>query len=295
MSEANDSFTKEATRVSVITIIGNLFLSVFKLLAGIFAHSSAMISDAANSITDIFSTFVVLLGIKLAAKEPDEDHPYGHERMECVAAIMLSVVVFITGLAIGADALGKIFGGNYESMQVPGVPALIMAAVSIVTKEGMYWYTKFYAKKLDSSALLAVAWDHRSDAISSIGALIGIGAARMGYPVMDPVASLVIFCFILKAALSIFKDAVDKMVDKSCDLETEDELASCIMQVEKVIGIDLLQTRVFGNKIYVDIEIEADGNMTLKEAHGIAEHVHDKIEQEFPKVKHIMVHVNPAE
>ncbi len=289
------NFAKEATRVSIITIVGNLFLAVFKLLAGIFAHSTAMISDAVNSVTDVFSTFVVMLGIKLASKESDKEHPYGHERMECVAAIVLSMIVFMTGLAIGSDALGKIFGGNYGDLKVPGVPALIMAAVSIATKEIMYWYTRYHAKRLDSSALMAVAWDHRSDAISSIGALIGIWAARIGYPVMDPIASLVIFFFIMRAALGIFKDAVDKMVDKSCDLDTEDEMISCIMQVEKVLGIDLLQTRVFGNKIYVDIEIQAAGDMTLKEAHLIAEKVHDKIEQDFPKVKHIMVHVNPAE
>ena len=127
-----------------------------------------------------------------------------------------------------------------------------------------------------------------------IGALIGIGASRLGYPVMDSIASLVIFVFIVKAAFDIFKDAIDKMVDHSCDEETEKQIYDCVMKNENVLGIDLLQTRVFGNKIYVDVEIQADASYTLQKAHDIAEAVHDDIEESFPKVKHIMVHVNPA-
>ena len=287
-------FQRVANRVSVVTIIGNVALSLVKLLAGIVAHSGAMISDAVHSASDVFSTFVVIIGIRLAAKEPDKEHPYGHERMECVAAIILAVVLFITGLGIGADALNNILGGSYNDLQVPGVLALIAAIVSIVCKEAMYWYTRHYAKKIDSGALMADAWHHRSDALSSVGALIGIGGAMLGFPVMDSIASLVIFFFIAKAAVDIFKDAMDKMVDHSCDEETEKQLCDCIMKNENVKGIDLLQTRIFGNKIYVDVEISADGSFTLNEAHDIAEVVHNDIEQNFPKVKHIMVHVNPA-
>ena len=242
----------------------------------------------------MFSTFVVIIGIRLASKEPDKEHPYGHERMECVAAIILAVVLFITGLGIGADALRNILGGNYSDLLVPGVLALIAAVVSIVSKEAMYWYTRHYAKKIDSGALMADAWHHRSDALSSVGALIGISGAMLGFPVMDSVASLVIFLFIAKAAFDIFRDAMDKMVDRSCDEETEKQLCDCIMKNENVKGIDLLQTRIFGNKIYVDVEISADGSFTLNEAHDIADAVHNDIELNFPKVKHIMVHVNPA-
>lgn len=287
-------FQRVANKVSIATIIGNVALSLVKLLAGIIAHSGAMISDAVHSASDVFSTFVVIIGIRLASKEPDKEHPYGHERMECVAAIILAVVLFITGLGIGADALNKILGGSYNDLQVPGVLALIAAVVSIVSKEAMYWYTRHYAKKIDSGALMADAWHHRSDALSSVGALIGIGGAMLGFPVMDSIASLVIFFFIAKAAIDIFKDAMDKMVDRSCDEETEKQLCDCIMKNENVKGIDLLQTRIFGNKIYVDVEISADGSFTLNEAHDIAEVVHNDIEQSFPKVKHIMVHVNPA-
>ena len=159
----------------------------------------------------------------------------------------------------------------------------------------MFWYTKHYAKKLDSGALMADAWHHRSDALSSVGALIGIAGARLGFPVLDPIASLVICAFIVKAAYDIFKDAIDKMVDHSCDKETEDALRQCALSQNGVLSVDLLQTRVFGNKIYVDIEIGADGTKTLSEGHAIAEQVHAAIEKEFPKVKHIMVHVNPEE
>ena len=288
-------FQKVANKVSFVTIAGNLILSVMKLLAGIIANSSAMISDAVHSASDVFSTFVVIIGIKMASKEPDKEHPYGHERMECVAAVVLAVVLFITGLGIGVDAFKTIINGNYGNIKVPGILALIAAIVSIVAKEAMYWYTRFFAKKIDSGALMADAWHHRSDAFSSIGALIGIGGAMLGVPVMDAIASLVIFLFIVKAAFDIFKDAMDKMVDHSCDEETEKQIHDCVMQNKDVRGIDLLQTRVFGNKIYVDVEIQADEMITLREAHNIAERVHDDIEKSFPKVKHIMVHINPAQ
>lgn len=293
-SNTDINFQKTANKVSLVTIIGNLLLSAIKLFAGIFAHSSAMISDAVHSASDVFSTFIVMIGIRLASKEPDKEHPYGHERMECVAAIVLAVVLLITGLGIGLDAFKKITSGNYSELQIPGMLALVTAIVSIISKEAMYWYTRHYAKKIDSSALMADAWHHRSDAFSSIGALIGISGAMLGFPVMDSVASLVIFIFIVKASYDIFKDAMDKMVDHSCDEETEKQIYDCVIKNENVIAIDLLQTRIFGNKIYVDVEFQADPSYTLLEAHHIAETVHDDIEKNFPKVKHIMVHVNPA-
>lgn len=294
-TEHEDLFQKTANKVSAVSIVGNLILSLLKLLAGVIAHSNAMISDAIHSASDVFSTVVVIIGIRLSSKESDKEHPYGHERLECVAAIILAMVLFITGLGIGFTAFNNIISGNYASLTVPGVLALVAAVVSILTKEAMYWYTRFYAKKIDSSALLADAWHHRSDALSSVGALIGIGGARLGFPIMDSIASLVIFVFIAKAAYDIFRDAVDKVVDHSCDEETEKKIYECVMKNEEVLGIDLLQTRIFGNKIYVDVEIQADGSYTLREAHEIAERLHNDIEHTFPKVKHIMVHVNPKE
>ena len=282
-----------AMRVSYISILGNVLLSVFKLMAGIFAHSGAMISDAVHSASDVFSTFVVMIGIKISARASDKEHPYGHERMECVAAIVLATILCITGLGIGKNAIAKLQDGNDAGMVIPGILALVAAIVSIVVKEAMFWYTRGAAKKIDSGALMADAWHHRSDALSSVGALVGILFARNGYPVMDVVASLIICVFIVKASYDIFKDAVDKMVDKACDEETERELRNFVEAQPGVLGVDLLRTRVFGNKIYVDLEIGADENSTLKESHQVAEQVHDRLETQFPKVKHIMIHVNP--
>lgn len=292
---SEDEFQRVANKVSFVTIIGNILLSVMKLIVGFIAHSNAMISDAIHSASDVFSTFVVIIGIKLASKKADKEHPYGHERLECVAAIVLSMVLFITGLGIGATALKNITSGDYNNIAVPGILALIAAIISIISKEAMYWYTRYNAKKIDSSALMADAWHHRSDAFSSIGALIGIAGARLGFPIMDSIASLIIFVFIIKAAYDIFKDAIDKMVDHACDDDTVNQIRECVMKHEDVLGIDMLQTRIFGNKIYVDLEIATDGSYTLSKAHTIAESVHDDIEKSFPKVKHIMVHVNPAD
>lgn len=281
-------------RVSVISVIVNLVLSAFKLLAGIFANSGAMISDAVHSASDVFSTFIVMIGVTISGKKADKEHPYGHERMECVAAIVLAVILFATGLGIGWSGIQKIFFMNSDSLEVPGMLALIAALVSIVTKEWMYWFTKFTADKIRSDALRADAWHHRSDALSSIGALIGIGGARLGFPVLDPIASVVICLFILKAAIDVFRDAVDKMVDKSCDEKTMEEMRQVICKQDGVLGISSLQTRMFGSRIYVDAEIEADGSLTLVQAHDIAEEVHQSTEDSFQDVKHCMVHVNPV-
>ena len=292
MSE--NEFQMIANRVSAITIFQNAMLSVFKLIAGMVANSNAMISDAIHSASDVFSTIIVIIGVKISSRESDREHPYGHERMECVAALLLSMVLFITGLGIGVQAFRDIVQGNYENLETPGILALIAAIVSIIAKEGMYWYTRHYAKKIDSAALMADAWHHRSDAFSSIGALIGIAGSRMGFPVMDAVASLVIFVFIAKASFDIFRDAIDKMVDHSCDEQTEKEIYDCVMKHEDVLGISLLQSRIFGNKIYVDLEIEVDASYTLEKAHAIAEEIHEDIERNFPKVKHVMIHENPV-
>lgn len=293
-AQSVQDYEKVAMKVSKVSIAANIVLTLIKLLAGVIAHSSAMVSDAIHSASDVFSTIVVIIGIKISSKKSDKDHPYGHERMECVAAIVLATILCATGLGIGYAAVRKIVGGDYANLTVPGALALAAAVLSIIVKEGMYQYTRIYAKKIDSGALMADAWHHRSDALSSVGALIGIAGARMGFPILDPVASVVICLFIEKAAYEIFMDAVDKMVDKACDDEVEKALGECALTQEGVLGVDLLHTRVFGNKIYVDIEIRVDGEKKLREAHAVAERVHDAIEQTFPKVKHIMVHVNPA-
>ena len=287
-------FGRVAVNVSIVSIAANALLSLMKLFAGFFSHSGAMISDAVHSASDVISSMVVIVGVRFSSKESDKEHPYGHERYECVAAIILAGILFASGVLIGYQAAMKLIEGDAAQSAVPGLFALIAAVVSITVKEAMYWFTRHYAKKYDSGALMADAWHHRSDALSSVGALIGIAGARMGAPILDTVASLVICAFIMKAAVDIFKDAVNKLVDHACSEETERAIASCAAAQDGVMEVGLLQTRMFGNRIYVDIEIVADASLSLQQAHSIAQRVHDAIEKQFPKVKHIMVHVDPG-
>ena len=253
-----------------------------------------MICDAIHSTSDVFTTFIVIVGIHLSSKESDDEHPYGHERLECVAAIILSMILFMTGLFIGIEVLQTLLTKRFEYLPVPDTLALIAAFISIVTKEIMYWYTRYYAVLFDSPSLKADAWHHRSDSLSSIGALIGIIGAQIGYLIMDSIASFVIFIFIIKASYDIFKDAVNKMIDHSCDEITQKNIYDEVISNKDVLGIDRFQTRIFGNKIYIDVDIQVCKDDTLLHAHSVAQNVHDSIENNFPQVKHIMVHVNPA-
>ena len=283
-----------AMQVSANSIAVNLMLSIFKLIAGLLASSGAMISDAIHSASDVFSTIIVIIGVKISGKASDEDHPYGHDRFECVASIILAILLGVTGVGIGLTGVQKLIAGHYDTLAIPGILALAAAVISIVVKEIMYWYTRNAAKKINSGALMADAWHHRSDALSSVGSFVGIFGTRMGFPMLDPLASVVICLFVVKAAVDIFRDAISKMTDRSCDQKTVNEMHDCIMNIRGVEGIDLLKTRSFGSKYYVDIEISADGNKKLWETHAIAENVHQAIEHQFPLVKHCMVHVNPA-
>lgn len=281
--------------LSLVSIIGNALLSGFKIFAGIFGHSGAMISDAIHSFSDVLTTVIAFIGVKLSKKEADQSHPYGHERLECVASMFLGLLLMITGLGVGKVGLEHIFSGNYEELTVPGMIALAAAVISILGKEAMYWYTRHYARLINSAAFMADAWHHRSDTISSIGSLIGIGGAMLGFPVMDSVASVVICLFILKVAYDILKDAISKMLDTSCGEDYDKQLTDFIAAQEDVVCVDMLHSRMFGNKVYVDLEIGVDGNKPLKEAHEVAQRVHDSVETDFPNVKHVMIHLNPAE
>lgn len=292
MEKSNEQI---AMRVSRNSIIGNMILSAFKLFAGIFAQSAAMVSDAVHSLSDILSTVIVMVGVKLANKKSDKEHPYGHERFECVAAIVLAAILFATGAGIGWAGVQKVIAGNYGEIAVPGLLALVAALTSIVVKEAMYWYTRIAAKKIDSSALMADAWHHRSDAFSSVGSFAGILGARLGFPILDPLACLVICLFILKAAVDIFKDAINKMIDTSCGDTVINEIKMVALEQKSVLGVDKVKTRLFGDKIYVDLEICVNGDFSLEEAHTVAKQVHDSIETHFSKVKHCMVYVNPAD
>lgn len=282
-----------AMRISVVSIVVNVILSVFKLIAGIAGSSGAMISDAVHSASDIFSTFVVMIGVSISNRKSDIKHQYGHERLECVSAIVLAVILGATGMGIGYNGIRNIFFEKPENLTTPTGIALVAAVVSIVTKEAMYWYTILGAKKINSASLKADAWHHRSDAFSSIGSFVGILGAMCGIKILDPVASVVISLLILKATYDIVKDAIDKMIDKSCDEDTVAKMSTLIIEQDGVKRLDLIKTRLFGNKIYVDIEISVDSELTISEGHDIARCVHDVIEKEFPLVKHCMVHINP--
>lgn len=285
---------KEAMKVSIVSIISNIFLTIVKFIAGFISHSQAMVSDAIHSLSDVLSTVVVIIGVKLSNKKADKEHPYGHERLECVASIILAVMLMLTGVGIGVTGVNDIIKGKYVIL-ISGTLALIIAVVSILAKEAMYWYTRHTAKKINSGALLADAWHHRSDALSSVGSFIGILGAKLGFPVLDSIASIIICLFIIKVAYDIFKDAIDKMVDKSCDEETIKKIEDIIYESKDVVKIDDLKTRKFGNRYYIDVEISVDKNMSVLNAHSIAHHIHDNIEDRLPSTKHCMVHVNPNE
>ena len=295
--ETKKAFNENAIikQISLVGIIGNIILCAFKMFAGIVGKSGAMVSDAVHSLSDVFATFIAFLGVKMSKRGADKAHPYGHERMECIASMILGLILLVTGVGIGKVGLQNILSGNYETLSVPGTIALAAAIVSIVVKEAMYWYTRHYARILNSAAFMAYAWHHRSDAFSSVGSLIGIGGAMLGFPVLDAVASVVICLFILKVASDILLDAVKKMLDTSCGDAFETELEKYILEQKDVVRVDLLHTRMFGNKVYIDLEISVDGNKTFREAHAVAESVHANVEKKFPNTKHIMIHVNPTE
>lgn len=293
LQNTNTDDKKLAMHVSTVSVIVNLLLSLFKMIAGILAHSGALISDAVHSASDVFSTLIVMIGITISNKQSDKEHPYGHERLECVASLLLASILFATGIGIGFSGMKKITSGNIEKLAIPGVLALIAAVISILVKEWMYWYTRAAAKKINSGALMADAWHHRSDSLSSLGSFAGVLGARLGFPIFDPLASIIICIFIIKAAWDIYKDTINKMVDCACDDETIEEMTNVVLSNPDVMAMDLIRTRMFGSKAYVDTEIAADENLLLKDAHQIAENVHDSIEQSFPQVKHCMVHVNP--
>lgn len=287
------SYKNTAYHVSIITMFMNLILSLFKLIAGLYGYSHAMISDAVHSMSDCASTIIVMIGIHFSSMDADKEHPYGHERMECIASMLLAVLLVFTGLQIGYQSLVSLISPH--TIMMPSFLALFAALISIIVKEGMYIYTCYYAKKIHSSSLLADAYHHQSDALSSIGSLIGIAGAMLGIKILDPLAGLCICVFILKPGISIFYDASIKMVDHSCSLELKQEMCYCIYNIHDVLSIDNIKTRLFNEKIYIDLEIGVNAELSLREAHDIAHNVHDLLEATFPQIKHCMIHVNPKD
>ncbi len=258
-----DNRLKIGVRVSINTIIGNLVLSIIKVFCGIVATSAAMIADGIHSFSDVFTTIGVIIGLKLSSKKADKEHPYGHERIESITALFLSIVLFIVALGIGYSGIENIINKNYR---VPGFLAIVAAIISILSKEAMYYYTLIYAKKINSTSLKADAWHHRSDSLSSIGALIGIIGARMGYPILDPLVAIVICIIIIKISYDICKQSVNQLIDASASDEKVKTIRRKIINTKGVIKIDNLKTRQYASKLYVDVDISVDSEMSVEEA-----------------------------
>lgn len=285
---------KIITRVSLVTIAGNILLTVLKFFAGFAGSSGAMVSDAIHTLSDVLTTVIAWLGTRFSNRKADRAHPYGHERVECAATLILGFILLITALSVGAAGIKTIITAQYHTLPTPEPVALIAAMVSILSKEGMYWYTRHYARQIHSTAFMADAWHHRSDALSSVGSLIGVGGAMLGVPVMDPIAAVVIGLCVLKVAFDVLRDAFMKLLDTACPEQDEAQIRALICANPGVVKLDMLRTRLFGSKVYVDAEISVDGTLSLEQAHDIARQVHDAVEQNFDNIKHIMIHVNPA-
>lgn len=281
---------KIANGISFITIVANVVLSAIKIFIGFIGRSNAIIADGIHSLSDVFSTIVALIGIRLANKADDENHPYGHERIEPVMGKILANILFLTAVFMGYNGIKSIISGSYE---VPSKITIYAAIFSILVKEWMYRYTVKGAKKIESSALLADAWHHRTDALSSVGSLIGVTGAILGYAVLDPIAAVVISIFVAKVAIDIYLQSVKELIDSAADEETIEDIRRIILETGGVIEIDELKTRIHANKLYVDVEISVSRDLSVAQAHDIAEDVHDKIENDVKRVKHCMVHVNP--
>ena len=252
-----------------------------------------MISDGVHSLSDVFATLVVMIGIKISHKKPDKKHQYGHERYECITSILLSVIIFLTGLFIGYNGIINIIKKKYITMTIPGFELIFISLICIITKELTFKYIKNIAQKNNSSALMADAWHHRADELSSIGVFIGIFGSIIGIKILEPISCIAIALLIMKSAVDIWRDSVDKMVDCSVSEDVEKNIRNIINSQKDVHKIDDLKTRLFGSKIYIDLEISVDSNISLKKAHQIAHNVHDEIETKIKECKHCMIHVNP--
>lgn len=296
-SRKPDDYARAATRTEAVGIAVNFFLFLFKLAAGIIGRSSAMLSDAIHTASDVFADLIAIIGLQVSNKDSDEEHPYGHEKIECIFTAVLGIVLLGVGYTVGRKAVTGIiafFSGTPDAVPRPGLIALIAAVVSIAAKELLYRYVLRKAKALQSPTLKATAWHHRSDALSSVGALIGVAGAKFGITVLDAVASAVICILVLKIGIEVLVGAIRNLIDTAAPMEERErirEISESVPGVEKVVN---LTTRQFGHRIYAEITIGCDGRMSLEEGHAVAEKVHNELEKEFPNIKHVFVHVDPV-
>ena len=280
---------------TVFTIIINSFLAIMKMLAGILGHSSVLISDAINSIGDIVTNIVVYISAIFSRKEEDNKHPYGHDKYDSIISIFLGVAIVFTAIGVGKNAIVKLYDYfvNGIGIVTPKWYALLAALLTIAIKEFLFRKTKNDALKSKSSALMAQAWDHRSDTIASFGAVIGILGAMNGLGFLDPIASIIIALFILHLGYKIVLVGISQVVDQSANPDIEVQIIKIVKGYKEVKSLDVIKTRMFGMKIYVDLEIGLDYSLTLENAHCIAEKIHDDIKSSIPEVLNCMIHINP--
>lgn len=281
-----------AERITLLNVAINIALAVLKLTVGFFSGSQALVSDGIHSVTDVVSSAVVLVGIRLSHRRSDPEHPYGHERLECVAAILLAMLVGVTGIGIGVSGMKGLFAAS-ETTSSPGAIALTAAVLSVVMKEVMFRYTRAAARRSNSAALFADAWHLRTDALSSLGSVIGVLGANCGVHVLDPLAALLIGLLVIKAAVEIFLDAIRKMIDRSCDADLQHEINKAVRGVSRVEGIEELKTRLFGNRVYVEVTVAVTNTLSSPQAYDVARAIRETVESRFEVVKTCSVHIVP--
>lgn len=283
---------QEGIRTSWITLIINLILAIVKVLAGFLGQSNAMIADGLHSLSDVFSTILVIIGLNMSGREADKYHPYGYERWELVFSQFLSIILILTSAGILWAAIKGILSGE---IPIPGRLGLYAAVLSIIVKEIMYQFMMKKAIKLNSLAMKADAWHHRSDALSSIATFIGILGARLGWKILDPIAGIFVALMIFKVGVDIYKKSIEGLVDESADPEDIVKIRDIALKTPGVLEVSNLKTRQFASKIYIDMDICVDHFMTVIEGHDIATEVHDRIENRMEEVAHVMVHVEPTD
>lgn len=275
----------------------NVLLSVGKLIAGFVGRSGAMIADGVHSVSDFATDIVVLLFVRISAKPKDEDHDYGHGKYETLATVVIGVALAAVAIGIlvdSAERIAQVLRG--ESIARPGIVALVAAAVSIVAKEALYWYTMLTAKRVDSPALKANAWHHRSDAFSSIGTLIGIGGAYFlseQWRVLDPIAAIVVGALIIKVAYDLVMPGLNELLERSLPKEQEDEIVALVLADKRLSDVHNLKTRRIGAGIAVELHVRVQGNMTVNESHAITRNIEQLLRQQYGDRTQVIIHIEP--
>lgn len=288
---------KEIFRVTWTGSIVNFALLVFKFVAGIVGHSAAMVADAVHSLSDFVTDIIVVAFVRISGKPEDEGHDYGHGKYETLATAIIGLILFFVGIGIMFNGAKSIFDTiNGKPLAAPSILALTVAALSILLKELLYRYTIHKAKGLNSQAMIANAWHHRSDAFSSIGTFIGIGGAIcLGeqWRILDPLAAIVVSIFIMRVAVQLLKPCVDELLERSLPAETENIILEIIRSFPEVSEPHHLRTRRIGNHLAIEVHIRMNGNTPLAEAHSLASEVEKRLKYEFGKDTHIGIHMEP--